>query len=52
MSSQPKKLHSIQKIFFRIRLCRAFSGDHFDKKKFQISFRDDDVIDKILNTVK
>jgi hypothetical protein len=46
MGSQPKS-QSIQKIFFCIRLCRAFAADHFGKKTFRISLRNGDVVVKI-----
>ncbi len=41
----------IQRIFFDVRLCRVFFADHIGKKAW-ISLRNDDVIVKILNTVK
>jgi hypothetical protein len=44
MGSQP----NVQKIFFRVWLCRAFFDDHFGKKILRISLRNDDVIVKIL----
>jgi len=47
-----KTLPSIQKIFFHITLCRAFFAGHFGKKMFRISLRNDDVLVKVLNTVK
>ncbi len=47
-----KKLQSIQKIFFHITLCRAFFAGHFRKNIFRISLRNDDILVKILNTVK
>ena len=40
------------KIFSHIRLCRAFFADHFGKKTFFISLRNDVIIVKILNTVQ
>ncbi len=47
-----KKLQSIQKNFFHITLCRAFFAGHFGKKMFRILLRNDDVLVKILKTVK
>jgi hypothetical protein len=41
----------IRKIFFHIRLCRAFLAGHFGKKTFQISLSNVNAIIKILNTV-
>ena len=52
IGSQSQKAQSIQKNFHFIRLCRAFFAIHFGKKIFWISLRSDDVIVKMLNTVK
>ncbi len=52
MGSQPQKTQSIQKIFFHIRFCRAFSADHFGIKKLRTSLRNDDAIGKIRNIGK
>jgi hypothetical protein len=45
LSSQPKN-ESVQKSFFYIGFCRAFSADHSDKKAFQISLKNHGVIVK------
>jgi len=52
IGSQSQKAQSIQKTFHFIRLCRAFFAIHFGKKIFWISLRSDDVMVKMLNTVK
>ena len=52
IGSQSQKAQSIHKTFHFIRLCRAFFADHFGKKIFWISLRNDDVMVKMLNTVK
>ncbi len=41
---QPQKTQRIQKTFHFIRLCRAFLADHFGKKPFSISLRNDGII--------
>ncbi len=50
--SQPYNTQSIQKTFRFNRLCRALFADHFGNKTFLISLKNDDIIVKILNTVK
>ncbi len=50
MVSQSQKMQSIDKIFHFITVCRAFFADHFAINTFSISFENNGVIVKILNT--
>jgi hypothetical protein len=52
MTSQPQKTQSVHKTFHFIRFCRAFSLIILVKKTFWTSLRNDNVIVKMLNTMK
>ncbi len=51
MNSEPQKVAKSSKNFRSIPFCRAFYADHFDKKKFLISSRNDNTTVKILKSI-
>ncbi len=51
MSSQPQKTQESPKCFKQIPVRRAFYADHFDKKGFLFSSKNDDARVKILKNV-
>jgi len=52
MGTQPQKTQKSPKSFKHISFCRVFYADHFGKKQFLISSKNDDARVKIQNDLK